>query len=107
MRVLCTFFARVGLGHFLPLVPVAAALRDAGHTVAFAAPASYASQIAAAGFDAVAAGANLIDPEVAPLLAERRALVGTAQLRAFGRVRLMAGPFVGRLASAGRPTLAS
>ena len=99
MRILCTFFASVGLGHFLPLVPVAAALRDAGHTVAFAAPVSYAPQIAAAGFDAVTAGANLTDPELAPMLAENRALYGTPAGRAFARTRLIAGPFAGRLAT--------
>ncbi|MGH9283806.1 MAG: glycosyltransferase, partial [Acidimicrobiales bacterium] len=40
-----------GAGHFGPLVPFANALRQAGHEVAVAAPASFAGTVARAGFD--------------------------------------------------------
>jgi UDP:flavonoid glycosyltransferase YjiC (YdhE family) len=99
MRALFTPLAVWGLGHFLPLVPVAAALRDAGHTVAFAVPESFTPHLATAGFDAVTAGASPTDAEVAPLLAEVRAITGTPEGRAFTRTRLMAGVFAGRLAA--------
>ncbi|MBV9355155.1 MAG: glycosyltransferase family 1 protein [Chloroflexi bacterium] len=48
MRVLVATTA--GAGHFAPLVPFAAALRDAGHAVRVAAPASFASAVQRAGF---------------------------------------------------------
>lgn len=47
MRVLVASTA--GTGHFGPLVPFAHALRDAGHDVAVAAPASFADEVARAG----------------------------------------------------------
>ncbi len=40
-----------GAGHFGPLVPFARACLDAGHEVAVAAPASFAAQVNAAGFE--------------------------------------------------------
>ena len=49
MRVLVSTSA--GEGHFGPLAPFATALRDAGHDVAVAAPASFAGSVAAAGFE--------------------------------------------------------
>ena len=52
MRVL--FSTTAGTGHFGPLVPVARACRDAGHTVAVAAPASFAGQVHNAGLTHVA-----------------------------------------------------
>ena len=39
-----------GAGHFAALLPFAAALRDAGHAVRVAAPASFASAVRRAGF---------------------------------------------------------
>jgi UDP:flavonoid glycosyltransferase YjiC (YdhE family) len=48
MRVLVSTTA--GSGHFGPLVPFATALRDAGHDVAVAAPASFGSAVEASGF---------------------------------------------------------
>ena len=47
VRVL--FTTQPGLGHLLPLLPVADGLRDRGHDVLFAASASFADEIAAAG----------------------------------------------------------
>jgi len=54
MRVLftCLPFS----GHFYPLVPFARALADAGHDVAFAAPAPFASAVEGAGFRHFPAG---------------------------------------------------
>ncbi len=49
MRVLVSTTA--GAGHLGPLVPFARALVDAGHEVVVAAPASFASAVAKAGFD--------------------------------------------------------
>lgn len=48
MRVLVATTA--GAGHFGPMVPFATALRDAGHDVVVAAPASFAAGVARAGF---------------------------------------------------------
>lgn len=49
MRVLVASTA--GAGHFGPLVPVARACAEAGHQVAVAAPASFATEVAGAGFE--------------------------------------------------------
>jgi MGT family glycosyltransferase len=54
MRVLFTCLPQSG--HFHPLVPIARALRDAGHEVAFACPAGFAPTVEAAGFTAFPAG---------------------------------------------------
>lgn len=52
MRVLVATTA--GMGHFAPLVPFAAAIRDAGHSVRVAAPESFAPVIVQAGFEPIA-----------------------------------------------------
>ena len=57
MRVLCTCLP--GLGHFLPMVPLARALAGAGHEVAFASAGEFLPQIDAHGFPAFAAGLSL------------------------------------------------
>src|SRR5579871_2206809 len=54
MRVL--FTTRPEYGHFHPLVPLARALAQAEHEVAFACPASFIPVVAASGFDAFPAG---------------------------------------------------
>lgn len=54
MRVLFTTVP--GYGHFHPLVPVARALVEAGHEVAFATPAAFAPAVAHAGFRTFPAG---------------------------------------------------
>ncbi|MFN2471166.1 MAG: glycosyltransferase [Gaiellaceae bacterium] len=56
IRILFTFVG--GSGHFEPLVPIARAAQDAGHAVAFAAGASMATTVEAAGFTVFAAGAG-------------------------------------------------
>ncbi len=54
MRVL--FTCAPASGHFHPLVPYARALADAGHDVAFAAPAFFAPAMEGAGFRRFSAG---------------------------------------------------
>ncbi|MCA1845164.1 MAG: glycosyltransferase, partial [Actinobacteria bacterium] len=61
MRVLFTW--TVGYGHFHPMVPLAAALAEAGHEVAFAGPGQLAPRVEAVGFRAFAAG--LDPPDIA------------------------------------------
>ncbi|MBV9325561.1 MAG: glycosyltransferase family 1 protein [Chloroflexi bacterium] len=51
LRILAATAA--GAGHFAPMVPFAAALRDAGHVVRVAAPASVALAVQRAGFEHV------------------------------------------------------
>ena len=43
-------------GHLAPLVPIALALRQAGHTVAFATAAGFIPQVEQAGLEAFPAG---------------------------------------------------
>ncbi len=57
LRVLCTCLP--GLGHFLPMVPLARALAGAGHEVAFASAGEFLPQIEKLGFAAFAAGLSL------------------------------------------------
>ena len=68
MRLLFTFAG--GSGHFQPLVPIARAAQQAGHTVAVAGQPVMTPAIEAAGFTAIATpGATLSDaPERLPLL---------------------------------------
>lgn len=68
MRVLFSFAG--GSGHFLPLVPVARAVRAAGHAVAFAGQPAMVPAVEAAGFAAFATGGATLrsSPERTPLL---------------------------------------
>lgn len=59
MKVLCTCLP--GHGHFLPMLPQAKALVDAGHEVAFATAADFCPSIEKAGFQAFPAGMSLAD----------------------------------------------
>ncbi|NUT51117.1 MAG: glycosyltransferase [Saccharothrix sp.] len=71
MRVMFTFAG--GVGHFLPLVPLASAVVAAGHTVAFAAGPARMGVIEAAGFTAFPVGeARDRTVERTPLLAPDR-----------------------------------
>ena len=54
MRVL--FSSTFGVGHNLPMVPLATALRDAGHEVLWATSADACALVGRAGFDVVPAG---------------------------------------------------
>ncbi|MFC9257581.1 glycosyltransferase [Amycolatopsis thailandensis] len=57
MRILFTFAG--GNGHFRPLVPLARALTDAGHTIAFTGEPMMVPIVEAAGFTAFPSGPNL------------------------------------------------
>lgn len=57
MKVLCTCLP--GHGHFLPMVPQATALVEAGHEVAFATAKAFCADIEKAGFVAFPAGMSL------------------------------------------------
>ncbi len=57
MRIL--FSCTAGDGHFYPLAPLAAALQQQGHEVAFAMAAAYEQRVAAAGFSWFRAGIEL------------------------------------------------
>jgi UDP:flavonoid glycosyltransferase YjiC (YdhE family) len=67
MRVLFGFAG--GSGHFNPLVPIATALVDAGHAVAFAPSPSLVDRVRQAGFVAVPAGPPYGMTEPGPLVA--------------------------------------
>ena len=88
MRALFTTTA--GSGHFHPLVPLAQALTEAGHEVAFAAPRSFGPTVEASGFRAFPAGRDDADgmgPELVGLLGQLQRLVEregfTAEANAF------------------------
>jgi UDP:flavonoid glycosyltransferase YjiC (YdhE family) len=68
MRILFTCVAATG--HFHPLVPVARALADAGHDVAFATNADIAPLVERAGFRHLPASISLGSPEIGGLMAE-------------------------------------
>jgi MGT family glycosyltransferase len=77
MRAL--FTCQPGLGHFLPLTPIAHALAEAGHDVTFGAPAMFRATVEAHGFRWVPSGVGNDDPEVAALRAQHSALRGFVQ----------------------------
>lgn len=77
MRAL--FTSQPGLGHFLPLTPVARALAEAGHDVAFAAPAASRATVETHGFRWVPSGVGGDASEEAALRVRHRALRGFAQ----------------------------
>jgi MGT family glycosyltransferase len=84
MRVL--FSTLPGYGSFQPLVPVARALIDAGHEVAFAASAAFCQVMARAGFRCFPAGLNVsLDDKDAVFVAIASAL--GPQNRPFSPVR--------------------
>src|SRR3954447_23616285 len=60
MRLLFAFAG--GAGHFNPLVPIAAAAVDAGHTVAFAGAPLLLDRVVAAGFTGFAADESFPPP---------------------------------------------
>src|SRR5215217_5821431 len=88
MRALMT--CQPGLGNFLPLTPIARALVDAGHDVAFATPAFLRPAVEGAGFHWFRAGAERDDPELVALEAQRRQLRGPAFVR-FSIEQIFAG----------------
>ena len=75
MRAL--FTCNPNVGHFHPLVPIARAMMDAGHEVAFATPASFVATVERAGFRAIPAG---LAKAVAEAFPEIRGLRGPDEL---------------------------
>src|SRR3712207_5471563 len=77
MRVL--FTCQALSGHFLPLTPIARALAEAGHDVAYGAAATFRSAVEAHGFRWLRAGVWTDDPGVAGLRARNLEMRGFAQ----------------------------
>jgi UDP:flavonoid glycosyltransferase YjiC (YdhE family) len=83
------FTTTAGYGHFHPLVPLALALKEAGHDVAFAGPLPLRQAVEAAGFTFFPAGGDREkDPEFQQLMAQLRTMPpGPESERAiFGKV---------------------
>lgn len=71
------FTACFGTGHVNPMIPLAAAARDAGHDVIFATPATHAARLGKLGFRVLPCGVSADDPRVdAAAVTGRRALPG-------------------------------
>lgn len=90
MRAVITTSAAAG--HFHPLVPLAQALADAGHDVAFAGPASFVATVEACGFPLLPAGydpANGADAELDGLWSELATLRPDASSGAFAGMEVM------------------
>jgi UDP:flavonoid glycosyltransferase YjiC (YdhE family) len=79
MRAL--FTTQPGDGHLNPLLPVAGALRDAGHEVLFATAASYGPDVQRAGFPAAAAGEDWRIDRAAERFPEGASIQGPQALR--------------------------
>jgi UDP:flavonoid glycosyltransferase YjiC (YdhE family) len=90
MRVL--FTCVVGHGHFNPMVPVARALEDAGHDVAFATDPGFVDHVRSVGFQSFASGLDM--PEAIRRFIER--MPGFRQTPPWEQMRyLMPGLFGG------------
>ena len=90
MRVL--FTCVVGHGHFNPMVPVARALADAGHDVAFATDPGFVDHVRSVGFQSFASGLDM--PEAIRRFIER--MPGFRQTPPWEQMRyLMPGLFGG------------
>ncbi len=100
MRVLCTCVP--GYGHLHPMVPLAQALQDAGHEVAFATEERFCGRVTRAGFAAFAAG---LGP--GRVVERTMALPGVAGLGADDAWRFGAQMFAGVAAPAKVPDLAA
>jgi MGT family glycosyltransferase len=106
MRILFSFAG--GSGHFLPLVPLARAVRAAGHDIAFAGQPAMTAAIEAAGFAAFAAGGETLRsiPVRTPLLAFDAAREDRAVRDGFaGRVARDRAAALLDLCGRGRPDL--
>ncbi len=77
MKVLMT--TQPGLGHLHPMLPLARALQEAGHTVAFACAAAFVPEVTTAGFEAFAAGIDWLESRVEEAFPEARALDADAR----------------------------
>lgn len=98
MRVL--FVCLPATGHLLPLLPLAGALREAGHTVAFATAVGFSSHVERAGFAVFPAGMEAQDWDDLADVAGREAVTEWSweeRIADFG-VRVFAGGIAQRLA---------
>jgi UDP:flavonoid glycosyltransferase YjiC (YdhE family) len=68
MKVRVLFSTLPGLGHFHPMVPLAQAIAEGGHEVAFATSASFCPTVASSGFRSFPAGTNWNESEAATTL---------------------------------------
>ncbi|MGI8587488.1 MAG: glycosyltransferase [Chloroflexia bacterium] len=81
-----------GLGHLHPLVPLARALKEAGHDVAFAVSASLRPPVEAAGFAVFSVGGNMAtDPEYQQLKAQLRTMPTDLESEVFAYPRIFCG----------------
>ncbi len=64
------FTTQPGLGHLLPLLPLADGLRDRGHSVMFASSASFGDEIAGAGHSSAPAGRDWLTSKMADAFPE-------------------------------------
>jgi UDP:flavonoid glycosyltransferase YjiC (YdhE family) len=81
-----------GYGHFHPLVPLARALQQAGHVVAFATRPAFQQTIEAAGFAFFPVGGNLAaDPAYQQLKAQLHTMATTLETELFAYPRIFSG----------------
>lgn len=102
MRVL--FTAVAGTGHFHPLVPIAKALQQAGHEVAFAVAPSFQPMVEHSGFRTFPAGTDFSSLQIDPSTVQQR----QAQLAKAGpqaRSEMFIGMFVRHFARKMLPDL--
>lgn len=86
------FSTAAGYGHFHPLVPLARALKERGHEVAFAASASVHPLIEAAGFSVFPVGGDLAsDPEYQEIKALQKLMPLDLEYELFSYTRLFCG----------------
>jgi UDP:flavonoid glycosyltransferase YjiC (YdhE family) len=89
------FSSTAGPGHVHPLMPLARALRQAGHAVAFATHRELRPMMEAAGFTFFPVGGDLrTDPEYQQIKAELATIPLTLEAEVFAYPRLFCGPVV-------------
>ncbi len=81
-----------GLGHFHPLAPLARALEQAGHDVAFAVGPGMRPRVESAGFVVLPVGGNLAaDPEYQQVRAQLRSMPSGLDAELFNYTRIFCG----------------
>src|SRR5215203_3445928 len=86
------FSSTGGYGHIHPLIPLARALKDAGHQVAFTSRASLAPMMEAAGYEFFPVGGDIIaDPEFQQVKAQMQAMPTTFETEMLNYTRLFCG----------------
>ncbi|QRK13298.1 glycosyltransferase [Archangium violaceum] len=105
MRVL--FTALAGSGHIHPLVPVAQALQQAGHEVAFATGEAFQKQVEARGFRFFRAGGSWPQMQQGDAATMARRMEGMMRMSAEARIEHLANNFVGHFARQMVPDLVS